>query len=154
MIIFDLACSDEHRFEGWFRSAVDFSEQQARGLVACPHCGSVAIRRLPSILHVGSAAGTRTAAAESGPAPGEISSRAPVPGVAQLSVLRAVVEEIVGRTEDVGNQFADEARKIHYHEAPARPIRGLASEDDCLALADEGIDILRLPSVKPEDLNH
>lgn len=153
MIIFDLACSDEHRFEGWFRSAADFSEQQARGLVACPHCGAVAIRRLPSILHVGSAAATRTAVAECDPAPSKITSRAPVPGVAQLSVLRAVVEEIVSRTEDVGNQFADEARKIHYHEAPARPIRGLASEDDCSALADEGIDILRLPSVKPEDLN-
>jgi hypothetical protein len=155
MIIFDLACSDEHRFEGWFRSALDFTEQQARGLVACPHCGSVAVRRLPSILHVGSAASARTttAVAESGPPPGEAATRAPVLGAAQLSALRTVVEEIVSRTEDVGNQFADEARKIHYHEAPARPIRGLASEDDCSALEDEGIDILRLRSVKPENLN-
>jgi hypothetical protein len=70
-----------------------------------------------------------------------------------LEALRAVVEKIVGNSEDVGNQFAAEARKIHYHEAPERAIRGQASDDDCSALKEEGIDVLRLPIIKPKDLN-
>jgi hypothetical protein len=147
MIIFDLSCSDDHRFEGWFRSADDFSDQQARGLISCPHCNSVSIRRLPSVLHVG------TASTNASATPREHSPNAPAPAASQLSALRTVVEAIISSTEDVGSEFADEARKIHYHEVPARPIRGVASEDDCSALADEGIDILRLPVVKLEDMN-
>jgi hypothetical protein len=147
MIIFDLSCSDDHRFEGWFRSADDFCGQLARGQISCPQCGSADIRRLPSVLHLGSVAPSPVVSDRKG------ASQAVVPTVPQLSALRAVVEEIVSKTEDVGNQFADEARKIHYHEAPSRPIRGLATEDDCSALKDEGIDILRLPIVKPEDLS-
>lgn len=143
MIIFDLSCSDNHRFEGWFRSAEDFGTQQARGLVSCPHCGSTSVRRLPSVLHVGSGAsdGLR-----------EQRELAP-PATHPLDSLRAVVEKIVNSSEDVGNQFAAEARKIHYHEAPERAIRGLASEDDCSALKDEGIDVFRLPTIKPKGLN-
>jgi len=39
MIVFDLACPDGHRFEGWFGSSADYDDQRARGLLACPHCG-------------------------------------------------------------------------------------------------------------------
>ncbi|MBK9447559.1 MAG: DUF1178 family protein [Betaproteobacteria bacterium] len=147
MIIFDLSCSDNHRFEGWFRSADDFGGQLERGLVSCPQCGSADIRRLPSVLHLGSVAPSPVVTDR------KEAAQATVPTAPQLSALRAVVEEIASKAEDVGNQFADEARKIHYHEAPSRPIRGLATEDDCSALKDEGIDILHLPIVKPEDLN-
>lgn len=145
MIIFDLCCSDNHRFEGWFRSAEDFGSQQARGLVSCPHCGSASVRRLPSVLHVGSAASDSHR--QQAPTPVSV-------GVAHpLEALRAVVENIVSNSEDVGNQFAAEARKIHYQEAPERAIRGQASDDDCSALKEEGIDVIRLPIIKPEDLN-
>ena len=40
MIVLDLHCSNEHRFEGWFGSAAAFEEQLARALVSCPVCGS------------------------------------------------------------------------------------------------------------------
>ena len=147
MIIFDLSCSDNHRFEGWFRSAEDFESQQASELVSCPHCGSSSVRRLPSVLHLSS--GVADAHRQT-----EVLAPASVEAAAHpLETLRAVVEKIVGNSEDVGNQFAAEARKIHYHEAPARAIRGHASDDDCSALKEEGIDILRLPIIKPEDLN-
>jgi len=145
MIIFDLSCGDNHRFEGWFRSADDFESQQAKGLVSCPQCGSSDIRRLPSVLHVGSSASEvpRTTLSNS------TSQEANHP----LALLKAVVEQMVSNSEDVGSQFAEEARKIHYHESPARPIRGQATQDDCSALKEEGIDVLLLPVVKPKDLN-
>jgi hypothetical protein len=146
MIIFDLSCSDNHRFEGWFRSAEDFESQQASGLVSCPHCGSASVRRLPSVLHLSSGVSDTHRQTEA-PAPASIEAAHP------LEALRAVVEKIVGNSEDVGNQFAAEARKIHYHEAPERAIRGQASDDDFSALKEEGIDVLRLPIIKPKDLN-
>jgi hypothetical protein len=144
MIIFDLSCSDNHRFEGWFRSAEDFESQQASGLVSCPHCGSASVRRLPSVLHLSSGVSDTHRQTE---APASAEAAHP------LEALRAVVEKIVGNSEDVGNQFAAEARKIHYHEAPERAIRGQASDDDFSALKEEGIDVLRLPIIKPKDLN-
>lgn len=147
MIILDLSCSEGHRFEGWFRSSGDFGVQQEQGLLSCPHCGSVAVRRLPSAVHVASS-----------PAPVEM--RRPAASAATsreaahpLAMLKAAVELIVRSSEDVGSRFAEEARKIHYHEAPARPIRGQATDDDCSALREEGIEFLSLPPVTPEDLN-
>ena len=142
MIIFDLGCPDDHRFEGWFRSTEEFSAQQDRGLVACPHCGSTDIRRLPSAVYLAASAPAAAAAAPAVQA---------MPSPAALA--RAVVDHLVSQSEDVGSEFAAEARRIHYHEAPERSIRGQASADDYAALQDEGIDVIRLPKIKSEDLN-
>lgn len=70
-----------------------------------------------------------------------------------MALYRTLIQTIVSHSEDVGMSFADEARKIHYNEAPQRPIRGQASEDECEELRDEGIQILSLPLPKEEDLN-
>src|SRR5256885_13022586 len=48
MIVFDLLCSNQHRFEGWFGSAADFDSQQERHLLACPTCSSSSVKRIPS----------------------------------------------------------------------------------------------------------
>jgi hypothetical protein len=74
-------------------------------------------------------------------------------GTQAMALYRQLVETIITHSEDVGQSFADEARKIHYNEAPQRPIRGQASEDECDALRDEGIQILNLPLPRDEDLN-
>ena len=58
-----------------------------------------------------------------------------------LSKLR----EIVRAAEDVGRRFPEEARRIHYDEAPARPIRGQASREETEELREEGIDVSPLP---------
>ncbi|MDX9707012.1 MAG: DUF1178 family protein [Azospira sp.] len=140
MIIFDLSCSADHRFEGWFRSAEDFGRQEAQGMVHCPYCGTHDVRRLPSAAHLVSS---------SGPAP-EAASASTDP----LAQARDFIEEMIRHSEDVGNAFAEEARRIHYHEAPERSIRGVASTDERAALREEGIDVLCLPRPKrPEDLN-
>ncbi|MCP5269097.1 MAG: DUF1178 family protein [Zoogloeaceae bacterium] len=148
MIIFDLSCNDNHRFEGWFRSSEEFSSQQTQQLVSCPHCGSTEIRRVPSALHVGNKSAEIPRATSPQPA-------APAAGAAShpLAMLKAAVENLISNTEDVGTRFAEEARRIHYQETPARAIRGQASKDEYSALKEEGISVIMLPSVKPEDMN-
>lgn len=144
MIIFDLACQQEHLFEGWFRSQQDYDGQLARALVACPHCGSTQVRRVPSAIHLSKPASNRS--------PGSDATSA----ATQASVLaayRQLMTAMFANSEDVGSRFASEARKIHYHEAPERSIRGEASADDCESLREEGIEILQLPKPKNETLN-
>jgi len=150
VIIFELSCDQEHRFEGWFRSAEDFDAQQDRGLLSCPHCDSHQIRKVPSGLHV--AHGSAPAAPQTAPAaqtPTATSSSPAFP----MAAYRQVVDFLNSVSEDVGTSFAEEARKMHYHEAPARAIRGQASADDYAALEDEGIDVFRLPTLGKDDLN-
>ena len=52
---------------------------------------------------------------------------------------------ILANTENVGDRFAEEARRMHYDEAPARNIRGVATPEDAHALMEEGIDVMPLP---------
>lgn len=75
-------------------------------------------------------------------------------GTQVMALYKQLVQAIVSNSEDVGSSFAEEARKIHYNEAPERPIRGQATPDECEALRDEGIHVLSLPTVKEEDLVH
>jgi len=148
MIIFDLTCSAGHAFEGWFRSAEDFDSQSGNTLIACPQCGAREIRRLPSAVHVASRHAD-TAPMGEAPAPASAASMAPT----GRALLKMLADGIAAASEDVGHQFAEEARRIHYREAEARPIRGKASETECAELKEEGIDFLRLPDFQPKDFN-
>ncbi len=137
MIVYSLACETGHEFDGWFGSAHEFDEQSRIGLLSCPVCGSASIvKRLSAphinLRHAGSApdAQTRQSVAMIDPAQEQ---------------LRALVRHVIESTEDVGARFAEEARRIHYDEAPARSIRGVASRDEARSLADEGIEVAQLP---------
>lgn len=59
--------------------------------------------------------------------------------------LMQAVQAVVAGSEDVGERFAEEARRIHYGESERRSIRGQASRADTEALAEEGIAVLKLP---------
>ena len=144
MIIFDLSCEHQHPFEGWFESSANYDSQHERGLISCPHCGSTRIRRVPSAVHLAKPA-----------SPPETTGTASAVGTrtGMLAAYQQLVSAIVANSEDVGADFADEARKIHYMEAPQRSIRGEASADDYETLRDEGIDVLRLPKIKKTDVN-
>ena len=144
MIIFDLACEHDHPFEGWFESQAAYDNQLERGLVSCPNCGSVEIRRVPSAVHLAKPANI----AEASAALPTITTQTGL-----LNAYRRLTALIISNSEDVGKDFADEARKIHYAQAPIRSIRGEASVEDFESLRDEGIEILLLPSIKKEDLN-
>jgi hypothetical protein len=151
MIIYDLICDNDHQFEGWFRSAGDFDSQIERKLLRCPQCDSATVRRVPSAVAIG---GHADLSGESTKISSSTATTAMVPVGAQLAeAYRALVQTIIANSEDVGSSFAEEARKIHYQEAPERLIRGQASQDECDALLDEGIEILHLPLVKDRDKN-
>lgn len=154
MIIYDLSCDNNHRFEGWFRSADDFDSQLERRLVRCPQCDSATTRRIPSAVAIGGhhqPNEQNNAVAPALTTGGATTALMPV-GEQLASAYRQLVQAIVNGSEDVGASFAEEARKIHYNEAPERPIRGQVSADECDALRDEGIDILHIPVLK-DDIN-
>ncbi len=140
MKVLDLRCTHGHGFEGWFASNEAFETQLANGLVECPVCGDTAIVKLLSAprLNLGNA---KAPAAEAAPA---APSQVPAPLSPEARWMRAV-REVIAKTEDVGERFAEEARKMHYGEAEERGIRGQATPEQTEALLDEGIAVMPLP---------
>lgn len=143
MKVFNLACEHEHRFEGWFGSAEDYESQLERGLVECPMCSSRSIRKMPTAprLNLSGASAPQPSAV---PAAQDGTLRLGDPRALQ-ALLMKVARSIVENTEDVGERFAEEARRIHYREAPERGIRGVASPEQAAELADEGIEVMSFP---------
>jgi hypothetical protein len=144
MKVLDLRCANGHGFEGWFASDEAFMDQNERTLIECPMCDDVRITRLPSAPRL-NLSGARPAPQAS---PNEVANtpvQQVMPGSAmQLQWLKAV-RHMIDHTEDVGERFALEARRIHYGEIEARGIRGQASVDERRALQEEGIEIMSLP---------
>ncbi|WP_144108296.1 DUF1178 family protein [Paraburkholderia sp. BCC1886] len=135
MKVLDLQCPHGHRFEGWFASADDFESQQSRKLVACPVCGANEVSRLPSAPRLNLSGSTQAKA------PVAVTDRQADMQARAMRALREVLE----KTENVGDRFAEEARRIHYNEAPARDIRGVTTPEDARALVEEGIEVMPLP---------
>lgn len=141
MKVLNLCCSQQHRFEGWFGSEDAFVAQLARSEVACPLCGDTRATRLPSAPHIG--VGRPASSPDSGPGvatPPQASTEVTL----QSQWLRAV-RRVMSKTEDVGERFPEEARRIHYGEVEERGIRGRASPQDAEALREEGIEVMALP---------
>jgi hypothetical protein len=139
MKVLDLQCTHGHSFEGWFGSEDDFQSQLARELVECPFCGDKAVAKKLSAprLNLG-------ASAPSGSAPREVAAVDPQLQAAWMKMVR----HVLANTEDVGAQFAEEARRIHYGEATERNIRGQASREETESLLEEGISVMPLPIPK------
>jgi hypothetical protein len=136
MILFKLRCAAEHEFEAWFRDGAAYERQVGRGEIACPDCGDSDIEKAPMAPRV-----ARQDRAQ--PAP---------PSPAQLRhMLQTLRRHVETSCENVGDRFAEEARRIHRGEVEARGIYGDATEDEAGALADEGIDVARIPWVAPSD---
>lgn len=136
MKVYNLCCEHDHRFEGWFSSEQDYDAQLSSALICCPICSSSRVSRLPS-------------------APKLRKSGGAAPEVLQEDVHHKVMQlmrDMVARSEDVGERFAEEARRMHYDEIPERAIRGTATRDECEALADEGIAVLPLPPALKQPL--
>ena len=138
MKVLNLQCLHGHAFEGWFASEDDFQDQLARGLVECPMCGEQQVAKLPSAprLNLG--------AAREEPKQDVVAA----PEVQMHAAWLQMVRKVMANTEDVGEKFAEEARRIHYGETPERGIRGQATPSETEALLDEGIAVLPLPVPK------
>ncbi len=140
MKVFNLSCAREHAFEGWFGSAEDFDAQLARGLVECPICADKSVRRMPSAPRLNLSGGQPPSAGRAAGTPPS------TPTPEQLHALwMRMARHIRENTEDVGARFAEEARKIHYEEAPRRGIRGVASPEEARELEQEGIEVVSFP---------
>ena len=138
MILFKLKCSADHEFEGWFRDGATYERQAKRGLISCPTCGDAAIEKAPMAPRL-----ARATAPEHAPPP---------PSPEQLRRMLQRLRRHLEKTCDyVGERFAEEARRIHHGETEARGIYGEASDDESQALADEGIEVARVPWVPASD---
>lgn len=138
----NLRCANGHGFEGWFGSDDEFMAQNGEGLVECPLCADNVVTRMPTAPRLNlSTAPEKPPAAE--------------PAAADMQALWLhAVRHMLATTEDVGERFAEEARRIHYGEAEQRGIRGEATPEQRESLHDEGIEVvaLSLPRALKEPL--
>ncbi|MBR69894.1 MAG: hypothetical protein CMN51_02660 [SAR116 cluster bacterium] len=160
MIKYQLICDKSHEFEGWFGDSATFESQQESGLLTCPVCGSADVRRALMAPNLASPKTRKTDLAEQQPsaqpepqpqpqAPQQASAALP-PAAARkmqelMSEMRALQTKIREECRDVGNDFAEEARKIHYGEVEPEGIYGQATAEEREALDEEGIEIMDMP---------
>lgn len=150
MIVFDLHCGNAHAFEGWFASGDDFTSQISRRLLQCPTCGSSEVKRVPSAARFNLGASAPEPAQSAGKTPDMEGKDAFA--IAQMLYSR-MLDDLLTKSEDVGKAFPEEARRIYYQEAPARAIRGQATQEQHDELVDEGIPVARLPVPPAGKLN-
>lgn len=160
MKVFDLQCAQGHVFEGWFASEDDFKKQCAQEFVVCPFCGDTHITRRPSAPRLNAKSNTRNAQVKfsdervaakrgevspAGAAGVPVTKASHLPHEAMQRLWQQVVDHVVKNTEDVGERFAEEARRIHYGEVPEHGIRGQTTPQEAQELQDEGIEVMALP---------
>ncbi|MFH1808475.1 MAG: DUF1178 family protein [Pseudomonadota bacterium] len=138
MVIYDLCCAQGHSFEGWFESAQEHAQQSARGLVVCPHCGIAQVERVPVAPHA-----LRSRGDSAPPPPADLPAR-------MRELLHHVASAVRANSEDVGPAFAQEARRIHGGETPARSIRGTASAQEERDLIADHIPFVKVPMPEPD----
>ncbi|WP_411037392.1 DUF1178 family protein [Shinella sp. BYT-45] len=142
MIRYELSCDNGHAFEGWFGSADDFDRQQKMELVSCPSCGSTHVaKRLmaPAVSTARKKERRQELVVQAGQRE-------------MMNKLREIVSIIRANSEDVGDRFPEEARKIHYGEAEQRGLIGRATPDEVRDLLEEGVEVAPLPLL-PDDTN-
>lgn len=161
MIKYALICEADHEFESWFPDSASYDKQVKRGLVACPLCDSVKVSKAIMAPNVARKDKDRVIATETDDTPSL--PAAPAPHVQEIALLdeqqqqlrgmiRELHEKIVATTDDVGENFPEEARKMHDGETPARSIRGKASFEEARELLEDGIPVLPIPDL-PEERN-
>jgi hypothetical protein len=152
MILYRLRCSKGHEFESWFKDSKSYERQEKKSLIGCAVCGDAKVARAIMSPRIGKG-GEKVEAEAPAPIPAAPPS-AEQQKVAALArhmpkelreALLKVRAEVEKSCEHVGDQFAEEARKIHYGESDKRGIYGETTDEEATALAEEGIEFGRLP---------
>jgi hypothetical protein len=138
MIKYALVCAHEHPFEGWFGASADYDDQNARGLVECPVCGSSEVRKQ---IMAPSVSGTK--------ARGSAESDAQMRSM-MMEAMRRVRSHVTDNFDYVGDRFAAEARAIHEGASEDRGIYGEASPKEVRALIEDGVQVAPLPPEPPK----
>ena len=173
MIKYQLICDQNHEFEGWFQASAAFDAQAESGLLRCPLCDSDQVKRAlmtPNLASPKRRKAIEPPLADPAPKPADPALENPTPAHpaplqqsapptnseqvqafgAALAELRQLQHKITKDCRDVGDNFAEEARKIHYGEAEAEGIYGQTTHEEREALEDEGIDVLDMPWLPPD----
>ena len=131
MIAYDLKCGSGHQFEAWFKSYRNFDRQRKRCLIQCPICDSAEIDIVFR--------------------PQAIRKNAPLrpPGKERVNLGERIETFLRDNFEDVGGNFAEEARRLHYGESKPRNIRGEATPEEEKDLQSEGVGFLKVAIPKP-----
>lgn len=146
MKVLNLRCANGHGFEGWFGSDDDYMQQNGDGRIDCPLCADRIITRMPAAPRLNlSGAREPAAPAEKTTPPVPAGGAAPPQPADLQAAWLHTVRHLLANTEDVGDRFAERARRMHYGEEPARGIRGKATPEDRAALLDEGIETMAIP---------
>jgi hypothetical protein len=163
MIVYDLECrAGQHRFEGWFKSSDDFSRQQEMGLVTCPDCGSADVGKAIQAPRIGRKGNQRSVPARpraenpaDEPAASVANVSLPPEAAEMIHKLARMQAEALKSSRYVGENFADDARAMHYGERDTETIHGQATLAEARELAEEGIAVVPLPFpvVPPEQAN-
>jgi len=141
LIRFSLLCEQDHAFEAWFRNNDDFDTQKKRGFVECPECGSKKVGKALMAPAVSTGRRKEKIALAMGEAQKEA-----------MKELKALSEKMRENAENVGDKFAEEARKIHFGEIEPRGIYGEATPDETRRLVEDGVEFMPIP-VFPDDRN-
>ena len=151
MKVLDLQCQHHHSFEGWFASEDDFQSQNTRSLVECPFCSDHHITKMLSAPRLNLSGASQSFSDNSHseePSSNAVTTTSSLAALMPVEAQQAwmhMVQHVLSNTEDVGGQFAEEARKMHYGETPDRAIRGQVSREETSALLEEGIQVMPLP---------
>ncbi|MDX1738996.1 MAG: DUF1178 family protein [Alphaproteobacteria bacterium] len=137
MISFNLKCDNDHEFEGWFKDSKAFEKQQESGLLECGFCGSKDVHKALSTPNISTSRSQEKSRQE-------LQTKIYMETRAALGEIRKKVEE---NCENVGERFAEEARKIHYGEVEEKGIYGNATPEEVKELTEEGVQVATLPWV-------
>lgn len=150
MVIYDLMCPLEHRFEGWFRSESDYHEQHNNGQLSCPICDSKQVKKVPTASYISTGKGRMSPSQAKPNSLPSVENTSTGQASIDVEAMRKLISFVETQTEDVGRQFVEEAKKMHYGESEQRNIRGEATVKEMVELHDEGIEVIPLPlSPKP-----
>ena len=153
MIHYDLRCGQDHAFDGWFKDSAAFDRLVKRGMLECPHCGDAKVERAlmrPAVGKRESLPVPVPPARPQTPTPPAAVAGGPMPAQVR-AMLQRMRSEVEKNCDYVGPQFAEEARKMHRGESDKRGIYGETSPEQADALADEGIEVQRIPWVPRAD---
>jgi len=155
MIHYQLRCSRGHEFDGWFSDSAAFDKQAKRGLVECPVCADVKVTRAMMAPAVATRDAPPAAVEKPRATETQATPPAPVAGGKMPAHLRAMLQhmraEIEKHCDYVGPAFAEEARKMHHGESEKRGIYGETTPSEAETLAEEGIEVSRIPWVPRSD---
>jgi hypothetical protein len=146
MKVLNLQCELGHGFEGWFSDEQDYEQQLATKVLLCPLCESASITKLPSAPRLNLSGARNDEAASSNLAStSDKNELISLPQSEQQRTLLEAARQMMANTKDVGERFAQEARRMHYGEVAHEAIRGKASREEAVALREEGIEFMSMP---------